>query len=315
MKSHDPGSGRHYFLDRIAKYRLNIISVPFFGTPATLAVAISREGHTALKGKKQLPILVIIPHGGCNIPEELSGYEALTRFDIFMQSDACANDLYSFADLVAATVDTDISRLFIDLDRPYNLLGTDRDGVIKKSTRFGKPVFKDGHFPDEIAIANMIQRYWVPFHDAMKKIISTGSVRFILDCHTMMAVGPRIARDPGKPRPLVLIEHLVKGKDGSRETCTPGMARALMDQMERSFSDEEYTIAEKFVLSGEPSGGYIMNHLAEGTVPILRLSLSQSLFLNDTHFSYDYLRVDELRIRHLKNLLWGAIERFYHKCL
>jgi N-formylglutamate deformylase len=268
-----------------------------------------------LKGKNQLPILVIIPHGGCNVPEELSGYEALTRFDIFMQSDSCANDLFSFGDRVAATVDTDISRLFIDLDRPYTSVRPDQDGVIKKSTRFGKPVFKDGHFPDDIAIANMIQRYWVPFHEAVRKIISTGSVRLILDCHTMMAVGPRISQDPGKPRPLVMIEHQVRGKDGIRETCAPGMARSLMDQMERSFSDEEYTIAEKFVMSGAPAGGYITNHLAEGKIPVLRVSLSQSLFLNDAHFSYDYLRVDDLRIRHLKNLLWGAIERFYQKSM
>jgi N-formylglutamate deformylase len=268
-----------------------------------------------LKGKKQLPILIVIPHGGCNVPEELFGYEALSKFDLFMQSDACANDLFSFGDRVAATIDTDISRLFMDLDRPYTSLRPDQDGVIKKSTRFGAPVFKDGHFPDEIALANLIQRYWVPFHEAVKKIIGTGSVRLILDCHTMMAVGPKMSRDPGKPRPLVMIEHQVQEKDLVRETCTPGMAKVLMDQMEKSFSDEEYTIAEKFVINDTPAGGYIMKHFAGENIPILRVSLSQSLFLNDTHFSYDYIRVDELRIRRLKSLLWSAIERFARKCL
>jgi N-formylglutamate deformylase len=268
-----------------------------------------------LKGHSQLPILITIPHGGCTVPEELFGYEALSRFELFMQSDACANDLFSFGDRVAATIDTDISRLFIDLDRAYTSLRPDQDGVIKKSTRFGKPVFKDGHFPDDIAIANMIQRYWVPFHDAVKKIVSTGSVKLVLDCHTMMAVGPKLSRDPGKPRPLVMIEHLAGEKEKVRETCPAGIARSLMEQLEKSFTDEECTIAEKFFISDTPAAGYILQSFGKLSIPVLRVSLSQSLFLNDTHFSYDYLRVDDLRIRYLSKLLWEAIERFVHRCL
>jgi N-formylglutamate deformylase len=268
-----------------------------------------------LKGKNQLPILIIIPHGGYNVPEELFGNEAVSKFDLFMQSDTCANDLYSFGDRIAATMDTDISRLFIDLDRAYTSLRNEQDGVIKKSTRFGKPVFRDDHFPDDIAIANMIQRYWVPFHDAIKKIINTGSVRLILECHTMMAVGPKMSRDPGKPRPLIMIEHLVREKEMSRETCGTGLAGGLMEQMEKSFAGEENTITEKFIISDMPADGFIMKSCGNRGIPMLRVSLAQSLFLNDSHFSYDYLRVDDLRIQHLRKCLWESIERFYHKCL
>lgn len=268
-----------------------------------------------MKGKNQLPMLIIIPHGGYNVPEELFGYEAASKFDLFMQSDACANDLFSFGDRVAATMDTDISRLFIDLDRAYTSLRSEQDGVIKKSTPFGKPVFKDDHFPDDIAIANLIQRYWAPYHDTIKKIINTGSVRIILECHTMLAVGPKMSRDPGKPRPLILIERLVREKEISRETCGPGLARGLMEQVEKSFAGEGGTIAEKFVISETPADGFIMKSYGNRGIPLLRLSLSQSLFLNDTHFSYDYLRVDDLRIRHLRKSIWESIERFYHKCL
>ena len=257
-----------------------------------------------MKGKKQLPILIIIPHGGYNVPEELFGYEAVSTFDLFMQSDTCANELFSFGDRVAGTMDTDISRLFVDLDRAYTSLGNRQDGVIKKSTRFGKPVFKDEHFPDEIAIANMIQRYWMPFHEAIKKIINTGSVRLILECHTMMAVGPKMSRDPGRPRPLVMIERLAREKETPRETCTPGLAKGLMDQVEKSFAGESNTIAEKFVLSEAPAEGFIMKSYGTRGIPMLRVSLSQSLFLNDAHFSYDYLRVDDLRISHLRKNVW-----------
>lgn len=268
-----------------------------------------------MKGQNQLPILIIIPHGGYNVPEELFGYEAVSKFDLFMQSDTCANDLFSFGDRVAATMDTDISRLFIDLDRAYTSLRNDQDGVIKKSTRFGKPVFRDDHFPDDIAIANMIQRYWAPFHDTINKIINTGSLRLILECHTMMAVGPKMSRDPGMPRPLFMIENLVREKEMSRETCSTGMTGGLMEQVEKSFAGEKNTITEKFVISDTPADGFIMKSYGNRGIPMLRISLAQSLFLNDAHFSYDYLRVDDLRIQHIRKSMRESIERFCHKCL
>ncbi|TFH42908.1 MAG: hypothetical protein E4G96_02420, partial [Chrysiogenales bacterium] len=115
--------------------------------------------------KIRLPILVIIPHGGYTIPEELSGYEAVGTFDLFIQSDSCANEIFSFGDRVTGTVDTGISRLFVDLDRPYTALRPGQDGVIKRTALDGKSVFIEDQFPDEIAIANILQRYYLPFHE------------------------------------------------------------------------------------------------------------------------------------------------------
>lgn len=257
--------------------------------------------------------MVIIPHGGCKVPDEFSGYEAVTKFDLFIQSDSCANELFSFGDRVAGTVDTDISRLFVDLDRLYSAVLPGQDGVVKKSTLYGKPVFRDDLYPDEIAISNVVRRYWVPFHDAVGKILDSGGIKLILECHTMMAVGPAVSRDPGKPRPLILLEHRVENKGGFVETCKPGLAAGLMEQMEKTFSGIEETIAEKFVISADPSPGFIHGQYGKGPVPMIRLSLSRALFLTDAYFNIDFLRVDELRLRELHGLLWTAIEKFYYK--
>jgi len=267
----------------------------------------------SVKKTSHLPILIIIPHGGCKVPEEFAGYEAVSKFDLLIQADTCANDLFSFGDRVAGTIDTDISRLFVDLDRQYKSLPPVQDGVIKKSTLHGKPVFRDSLFPDEIAISNVLQRYWFPFHEAIRKIRETGGLRLILDCHTMLAVGPAISRDPGKPRPIILLERIISSREQSISTCDPEIAASLMEHMKKSFSGVEGTIAEKFTTSGDPSPGYIHRHYGNGPIPMIRLSLSRSLFLNDTYFSYDYMRVDEIRIRQLRDLLWSAIEKFYLK--
>jgi N-formylglutamate amidohydrolase len=266
-----------------------------------------------LKKTSHLPILIIIPHGGFKVPEELSGYESVSKFDLFMQSDTCANDLFSYGDQVAGTINTGISRLFIDLDRPYTALPPVQDGVIKKSTLYGKPVFRENLFPDEIAISNVLRRYWFPFHDAVKKIITMGNIKLILECHAMMAVGPKISRDPGKPRPIVRLDSSISGKDGIASTCGIEIVRSFMEHLKKPLAREQETIAEKFTIGDGPSGGFILTQYGAGPVPMIRLSISRALFLNDTYFSYDYLRVDELRIRQLRDLTWEAIEKFFNR--
>jgi N-formylglutamate deformylase len=266
-----------------------------------------------LKKKSHLPILIIIPHGGCKVPEELAGYETVSKFDLFIQSDTCANDLFSFGDRVTATIDTDISRLFTDLDRPLTALPPLQDGVIKKSTLHGKPVFSDGLFPDEISISNVLRRYWAPFHGAVKKIIDSGGVRLILECHAIMAVGPKFSRDPGKPRPIVRLENIIPSDSGAVSTCKPALVQGFLECLDRSLDGEKDTITEKVIASREPSGGFILSRYGGGPVPMIRLSLSRALFLNDQYFNIDFLRVDELRIRRLRDLVWDAIEKFFSR--
>ena len=85
--------------------------------------------------KAKLPILIIIPHGGRTIPDELSGYEQIDDFGIFIESDAYANELFNF-DNIYYKINTHISRLFVDLDRPHSMLPPQfPDGILKKNRR------------------------------------------------------------------------------------------------------------------------------------------------------------------------------------
>jgi hypothetical protein len=245
------------------------------------------------------------------VPDELAGYEDVTPFDLFMQADTCANEIFSFGDRTAGTIDTDISRLFIDLDRPYTALSANGDGVVKKTTLDGKPLFRDNHFPDEIAIANMLHRYYRPFHNTIKKILDAGGVKLILECHTMMAVGPRLSRDPGRPRPIVLMETAAASPAGSVETCRSDAVAQLKELLSKSLAREEGTVQEKVVINNGPCPAYILGRYGTGAIPMIRISLSRALFLNDRYFSYEYLRVDELRICYLRDLLWEALDKWY----
>ncbi len=262
----------------------------------------------------RLPIFIIIPHGGYKIPEELLAFCGVNEYDIFLEADTCANELYALDDRVKAKLDTEVSRLFIDTDRSHlHLPPRYGDGVVKQETSSGKAVFHGDVFPDHIALANLIRRYYSTFHDTLQKTIAEGDIRLILECHTMMPVGPKNAVDKGMPRPLLSITSCIE-KDGKTvHAARAELAAGLADSMKKFVSDEDATVAEKLTVNNPPFGGFIMQKYAGSGIPLLRISVSRSLFLNDRYFNYDFLKVDELRLKHLRDRLWDGISRFYTK--
>ncbi len=262
--------------------------------------------------KKKLPILIVIPHGGYEVPEELRGYEEVSEFDLLYESDVCANELFSFGDGVIATLDAGISRLFVDVDRPHLAVPPAAlDGVIKKTTAQGKPVFKGDAFPDDLAIANLIERYYAPFQQTLERIVRTGEVKYVLECHTMMVVAPPGAIDEGSPRPIVTVGNRVNTKKGIVETGPHELAHGLLSAMQREFSGENLTVAEKFTLNRPPFGGYIQERCVKLGIPSLRLSISRSLFFNEKYFSFESLTVDEERILELRDRIWKSIRKAF----
>jgi len=265
----------------------------------------------ALPTMKRLPVLIIVPHGGSQVPEELSGYEALSDFDLLYESDVCANAIFSFREEALAQVDTYISRLFIDMDRSFREPPpVPGDGVMKSSTSQGKPVFGDKTCPDEIAVAAMVKRYYTPFHEAIGKIIATGDIGLILNCHTMMAVGPAGAADAGLPRPLVSVQSSVMTKKGVVETAPRALALDLLEALGREFQGEDSTVARRFAHNEPSFRGHCLAAYGLSGIPMLRVSLSRALFFNDRYFSYEYLKVDPLRIEEIRGRVWKAVDRF-----
>lgn len=262
--------------------------------------------------KTKLPILIIIPHGGREVPDELSGYEQIDEFGIFIESDAYANRLFNFEDAAVKT-DTNISRLFVDVDRPSLTSHDYPDGIIKKESLNGRKIFKESIFPDVIAISNIIRRYYQPFHDSIRNAIHNGEIKLIIECHTMMPVGPRYAKDAGRPRPIINVENIIKNEIRTIRTCPTESAENFLSCFKKYFNNEEFTVSEKFSINKPDSTGYILQTYGQNKIPMLKLSISTSLYLNDKYFNYDNLAVDNARIEELRKKILAGIEKYSEK--
>ncbi len=261
----------------------------------------------------KIPLLIIIPHPGLIVPEEFYGYEDISPDNIFFESDVGADTLYSAEDYTESLISSDISRLFVDMDREFRMLHpATEDGVIKSKTSMNKNIFREGCYPDEIAISNILKRYYFPFHERLRNSIKTGKIKLILECHTHMPVGPGNSPDRGHPRPLVMTGYTANSVTGMDKTAPPEMAMDLASIMGRIFSGEGDTVAGDFKVSGS-SSGYLMRNYGTHGINMLYLSLSRSLFLNDSFFDLENLTIDAARMKKLREMFISGLEKFRTK--
>lgn len=262
---------------------------------------------------KKYPILILIPHGGLRVPEELAEHAVADDFELLMSADTCANDLFCADELCAAVVNTHISRLFVDVDRAaLDIRPGGADGVIKHRNVFGKQIFPEGTFPDDLALAAMLRRYYFPFHDTARKVITSGEVSLVLECHTVAAIGPAHAPDRNRPRPIFSVSNRVESDGQIVKTADDALAGEIAAAFRKSFAGESAATENPFVTSESPGTGELMRKLS-GSAPYLRISLSRGLFLNERHFNYDFGRIDPIRIGELRKKTHQAIERFAGK--
>jgi len=264
---------------------------------------------------EKIPFLLIIPHGGLDIPEELYGYENVSPLNIFFDSDAGAKSIFEINDFVYKTITTPISKIFVDMDREYKQLApATYDGVVKSRTSMNREVFKTDCYPDEIAISNILSRYYFPFHESIRNSIKVMKFKAIIECHTHMPVGPSNSRDKGMPRPLVITNYTVDTDSGVKQTAPADMAIELAASVSRNLSKEGETVTDIFRVSDHDGKGFIMKNYSLSGIPVLNLSISRSLFLNEIYFNLERMVIDPDRLYKISRLVKAGLDRFYRKC-
>ena len=170
------------------------------------------------------PFLISIPHGGTEVPAEVRGRLALEGDELVYYSDPMTPLLYHFGDAVETTIDTPVSRMVVDLNRPpLPLPPKDPDGIIKVRTIDGRTVYREGQFPDMSLIHRLLMKWYFPYHQRIDELIDARDIHIAFDCHSMLPVGSGRQKDAGRKRPLICLgnngDRRGRAKNGSIATC------------------------------------------------------------------------------------------------
>jgi formiminoglutamase len=265
---------------------------------------------------ERLPIALVMPHGGLAVPPELDGRIALTPTQIFNEADLYVEQLFDFRDRVLYWETFPYARAILDLNRPadsalHHRLG---DGVVKRQTSYGDPVFHPRLEPEPALENYLIHHYWQPWHDRLTAIERDERVKLVIDCHSMAAIGPDMYDDPAAIRPFAQVANLGDHRgelyaSRPRLSAAPEVARALAAALQAALLDLLPLVpAEPDVPLNRPFwGGW--NLWAHGGVhqPWLMIEMNRALYIGAQTAHTRMVPPDEARIALLRERIWQAI--------
>lgn len=214
------------------------------------------------------PLIVSMPHAGTRLPPELA--QRMTEHGRAVpDTDWHMEALYGFArEMGASLLVAEYSRYVIDLNRPpdgQNLYpGQDTTGLCPVDTFLKQPIYLPGQEPTEEEIAQRLQRWWRPYHEALQAELQRlraehGTVA-LWDAHSICSQLPRFFE--GKLPDLNL-----GTADGA--SCAPQLAERVHALARQA---EGYTS----VLNGRFKGGYITRRYGDPTRGIHAIQLEMA---------------------------------------
>ncbi|MDN7023412.1 N-formylglutamate amidohydrolase [Methanoculleus sp. FWC-SCC1] len=260
----------------------------------------------------QYPFLLSIPHSGEVIPPEVQDRVAITRRDILYTGDPLTRRIYGFEGRVAACIATDIARVIVDMNRaPYYAPFMNPDGIVKRVTSEGVPVYREGLYPDRNLILTLLKRYYYPYHQSLDAALDAGGVRLAFDCHSMLPYPPPLSTEPPGPRPLFCLSN--GGDEKGRPTrhgtvtCPPELLAALADAFRDAFGGEgEIALNKPF------RGGFISQaHYRHRRIPWVQIEMNRRLYEDDASSDLATVQPDEAVIRGLRKRIFSALEQFW----
>jgi len=246
------------------------------------------------------PLLVSLPHDGTQVPDDIAARltEGARRVP---DTDWHVARLYAFArELGASVLVPTHSRYVIDLNRSEDDVslypGQNTTGLCPTVLFTGEPVYRDGEAPGEAEVRSRVERYWRPYHDALRSELD------------------RLREVHGR---AVLWEgHSIKGElpflfDGrlpdlnlgtaNGASCSPQLQSRLEDVLA---AQDEYD----FIANGRFRGGYITRYYGDpgGGIDAVQLEISQRIYMDEDTFAYDDTKAARARTV-IRQLLQAAL--------
>ena len=248
------------------------------------------------------PILVSIPHAGMEIPEEVASDVSLTSKELLGYTDLYTDKIFDVKSVYK--VHTPVSRVIVDVNRAPDDISREyeqaSEGVTVHTTWDGKSVYKKE--PSQETVDLLIKKYHDPYHDKIDEIMP--NIRFLIDGHSFLPVGPKLKRDSGEDRPDINIGNM------NFSTCS----REHTVFFRTFFEDRGYTVRINFPYTGK----YILGHhchrrrIPPFLVPGIQIEINQGLYVKPNSFEPIPERVDEFHSL-FEKLIDAFMERFPEK--
>lgn len=258
------------------------------------------------------PFIISVPHGGTTIPDEVRDRINLSPEEIAFYSDPGTREIYNFRSHVAAFIDTPVSRVVVDTNRPpYHLAPKYPDGAIKSMTGFGTPVYMKGQFPDIDLIHRLMVWYFFPYHESIDRLTDEHQARIAFDCHSMLPEGLPNQDEKGKVRPLICLGNNGDLDGGPRpgvlSTCPPELIQSLANHFRREFGNEG-----EVLLNSPYSGGFIsISHRWHRIIPWVQIEVNRGFYERESHGPSQPGYVDTSAAKELQGRIWEVLARFW----
>ncbi|KAI3602683.1 N-formylglutamate deformylase (plasmid) [Cupriavidus necator H850] len=225
------------------------------------------------------PVLVSIPHLGRHLPEALrSSYS--DEAAIVSDTDWHLDQIYAFArELGASVLGATVSRYVIDLNRPPTgeslYPGQTTTGLCPTETFRGVPLYRPSCEPTEAEIANRRERYWDPYHAALRAELTRLKAQhgrvLLWEAHSIASVLRRLF--DGK------LPDLNFGTNAGA-SCSPALLEAVLRPLQTAPGAKEFS----YVVNGRFKGGYITRHYGapEDGIHAIQLEMCQSVYMDET---------------------------------
>jgi N-formylglutamate deformylase len=248
------------------------------------------------------PLLVSVPHDGTEVPDAIA--ERLTPSARRVpDTDWHVSRLYAFArELGASMIIPRYSRYVVDLNRPpdnaslYPCQNT--TGLCPIVQFSGDPVYQAGAEPSNTEIAERIETYWRPYHEALAAELArirAAHGRVVLwEGHSIRSVVP----------------FLFEGQLPDFNLGTAGGASCSVALQSRLIAVLGAAREHTHVVNGRFKGGYITRHYGEPAQDIeaVQLELAELNYMDEDTFEY-LEEIAEKTQRVLRALLEACLRR------
>ena len=227
------------------------------------------------------PLLVSVPHDGTRLPVDIAARLTDSARSV-PDTDWHIARLYAFArDLGASMIVPLHSRYVVDLNRAEDDVslypGQNTTGLCPIVQFTGEPLYLEGGEPDEAEVRARVDRYWRPYHDALRdelaRIRAMHGRAVLWEGHSIRGELPFLF--DGR------LPDLNLGTAGGT-SCTP----ALQARLERVLASQgDYD----FVANGRFKGGHITRHYGDPAngIDAVQLEISQRAYMDEDSYAYD----------------------------